>query len=235
MMNVCFVTSNCIHRSIILIFKEKNMLVDFFPPRKIFFPHDFRFFIFASSHFRDEFLVLLFPCGAVAKVPQRPRELQQWEPQLLSGSFKLERSVWRGWTNLAHLSSRLRDWDKANNSLTSKTSVIQKHWQQSTSSQTWVWKDSHSEDSPLLPWVSVPVKNTTYMYMYLFQYVICFDKEALIRTATPPLFMNNLININNSSLELQIVCTSWDNLEKKCSTVLVFFCSEHNVHFYLHA
>ena len=31
MMNISFVPSICIHRSIILIFKEKSMLADFFP------------------------------------------------------------------------------------------------------------------------------------------------------------------------------------------------------------
>ena len=45
-MNTSFVPSICIHGSIILIFIEKSMLVDFFPHGKYFFP---RFSDFISA------------------------------------------------------------------------------------------------------------------------------------------------------------------------------------------
>ena len=51
MMNVSFVPSICIHRSIILIFTEKSMLVDFFPPQKISFSDDFLFSFPRESSF----------------------------------------------------------------------------------------------------------------------------------------------------------------------------------------
>ena len=45
-MNISFVPSICIHRSIILILIERSTLVYFFPPWNSFFP---QFFIFISS------------------------------------------------------------------------------------------------------------------------------------------------------------------------------------------
>ena len=55
MTNISFVPSIYIHRSIILIFIEKSMLVDFFSTENIFF-HNFHFR--ENPHFRDEFQAL---------------------------------------------------------------------------------------------------------------------------------------------------------------------------------
>ena len=51
MMNICFLPSICIHTSINFIFIETSMLVDFFPPRKIFFPQNFLFSFLRESSF----------------------------------------------------------------------------------------------------------------------------------------------------------------------------------------
>ena len=49
-MNISFLPSICIHRSIILIFIEKSMLVDFFPTEN-FFPSIFDFHFHENPHF----------------------------------------------------------------------------------------------------------------------------------------------------------------------------------------
>ena len=58
MTNISFVPSICIHRSIILIFIEKSMLVDFFP-RKKYFSAIFDFHFRENPRFPDEFPALL--------------------------------------------------------------------------------------------------------------------------------------------------------------------------------
>ena len=55
MTNISFVPSICILRSIILIFIEKkSMLVDYFPPRKIYFSAIFNFHFCKNPHFHNE-------------------------------------------------------------------------------------------------------------------------------------------------------------------------------------
>ena len=58
MMNVSFVPSICIHRSNIIIFIEKSMLVDIFSQRKIFSPAIFQFYFRENPCFCDEFQAL---------------------------------------------------------------------------------------------------------------------------------------------------------------------------------
>ena len=55
--NISFVPSICIHRSIILIFIEKSMLVNFFP-RKIYFATIFNFHFRENPRFHDKFQAL---------------------------------------------------------------------------------------------------------------------------------------------------------------------------------
>ena len=72
-------------------------------------------------------------------------ELCQLKHKLLAGSPMLERSKGRGQTNLDHLSSRLRGWDRANNSWPDIPSLLQKHRRQNRKNQTLVWRGLHAE------------------------------------------------------------------------------------------
>ena len=56
-MYISFVPSICIHRSIILIFIGKSMLVEFFP-QKIFLTEIFDFHFRENPHFCDKFQAL---------------------------------------------------------------------------------------------------------------------------------------------------------------------------------
>ena len=60
MMNVSFVLLICIHRSIILIFTEKSMLVNFFVTKNFFLPAIFDFYFRENPRFSDEFQALQF-------------------------------------------------------------------------------------------------------------------------------------------------------------------------------
>ena len=59
MMNISFVPSICIHRSTILIFTEKSILVEFFPTEN-FFPVIFKFHFHENPRFCDKFQALHF-------------------------------------------------------------------------------------------------------------------------------------------------------------------------------
>ena len=59
MMNVSFVPSICIHRSIILIFIEKKYACRFLFPPKIFSPAIFDFYFQENPRFHDKFQALI--------------------------------------------------------------------------------------------------------------------------------------------------------------------------------
>ena len=58
MMNISFVSSICIQRSIILIFIEKKVCLSIFFPQNIYFSAIFDFHFCESPCFRDEFQAL---------------------------------------------------------------------------------------------------------------------------------------------------------------------------------
>ena len=63
-MNISFVLSICIHRSIILIFIEKNMLVIVLPTEQVFFP-DFQFSFPRESSFPWQIWTYLYICTSL--------------------------------------------------------------------------------------------------------------------------------------------------------------------------
>ena len=88
MPNISFVSSICIHRSIILIFIEKSMLVKFFS-WKVHFSTTYDFHFCQNPHFRDKFQALCLRYTILVGDPgYRNSKTLPYPRGMLSGWYK---------------------------------------------------------------------------------------------------------------------------------------------------